>query len=150
MPFPFSSKGVIAADTSASLSLSEAVAVIAEAIRYEKPSRMDISADTVTFTSGVFRFVSGQNLLVPISSGAVRCVQTPEGVVIHYRLSFVQMLLFVSLMVGLMFGFIARAPVPFLIVAWSWLFGGNYALTLYRFPRFLRSALSRTTKKTLE
>ncbi len=148
MPFPFSSTGEFTVGTSAGLSASQAVAAIAEAIRAEKPTSMDASADTVTFSSGVFRFVSGWNLLVPIRSGTVRCVQTHEGVVVHYRVSFVQMLLVVSLMVGLMFGCIARAPMPFLIFAWAWLFGGNYVLTLYRFPRFLRCALSRTSKTT--
>lgn len=150
MPFPFSSTGTISADIKEGLSVSDALAAIAEAIRDEKPTGMDISTDTVKFTSGIFRLVNSWNLLAPISAGSIRCTQSAEGpLFVHYHISFIQMFVVVSLVVGLIFGILARAPLPFLIEAWAWLFGVNYALTLYRFPRFLKRALSRTTTKTL-
>lgn len=150
MPFPFSSTGTLSADLREGLSVSDAVAAIAEAIREEKPSNMNTSTDTVTFSSGIFRLVNSWNQLAPISSGSIRCTQSAEGsLVVHYHISFIQMFVVVSLMVGLIFGIVARAPLPFLLAAWAWLFGVNYALTLYRFPRFLGSALSRATAKTL-
>lgn len=149
MAFPFSSSGVILVDTAASHSVSEVLSRISNAIEDQKPSSMEGSTDTVSFTSGIFRFVGGWNILVPISSGSIKCVQTSEGIVIHYHLAFTQMLVVVSLMVIVMFGIIARAPIPFLFVGWAWLFGTNYALMRYRFPRFLLSALSGSHRKTM-
>ena len=75
-----------------------------------------------------------------IGSGKISFSQQGDLVLIHYRISFLQMLVGVTLMVGFMFGYVARAPHEFLVFGWLWLFGGNYFTTLYRFPRFLRAA----------
>ena len=140
MPFPFSSRGTIEITTHGAASLPPIVSAIENAIRDSKPTSLSVKDGVVSFRAGVFRFVNNWNQLISISSGEIRLSQRGELVLIDYRISFVQMFIIVSMMVGLIFGFVAQAPLGFVVVGWLWLFGGNYFLTLYRFPRFLRAA----------
>ena len=45
---------------------------------------------TIRFTGGVFRIVSNWNLLVPISSGKLVVRPHPKGILVLYRLRFLQ------------------------------------------------------------
>ncbi len=146
MPFPFSSRGTIEITTHGTASLPPIVSAIENAIRDSKPTSLSVKDGVVSFRAGVFRFVNNWNQLVSISSGEIRLSQRGELVLIDYRISFVQMFIIVSMMVGLIFGFVAQAPLGFVVVGWLWLFGGNYFLTLYRFPRFLRAVAEKATQ----
>lgn len=139
MPFPFSSSGTIEITTHEAASLQSIVSAIENAIRDSKPTNLSVKDAVLSFRAGVFRLVNGGNQLVSIGSGEIRLSQRGELVLIDYRISFVQMFIFVSMMV-VPYVFVAQAPLEFIVGVWLWLFGGNYFLTLYRFPRFLRAA----------
>lgn len=149
MPFPFSNSGTIEVISHEAASLQPIVSAIENAIRDSKPTSLSVKDGVLSFRAGVFRFVNNWNDLVSIGSGEIRLSQRGERVLIHYRISFVQMFIIVSVMVGLIFGFVAQAPLGFIVVGWLWLFGGNYLITLYRFPRFLRAAAEKA-KQNLE
>jgi len=145
MPFPVSARGKIVVD---SVNTAEAMRAVEAMLRKAKASSVTLGVDRIDFTAGFFRFVTSWNLLGAVNSGSVAFHQRERGVEIHYRLSFVQMLVFVSAMVVLFFGLYpvlamspqARVPLPALGVAWLWLFGGNYVITVLRFRSALRSA----------
>jgi hypothetical protein len=140
MPFPFSNSGTIEVISHEAASIQPIVLAIENAIRDSKPTSLRLNDGVLTYRAGVFRFVNNWNHLVSIGSGEIRFSQQGELVLIHYRISFVQMFIIVSVMVGLVFGFVAQAPLGSIVLGWLWLFGGNYLITLYRFPRFLRAA----------
>jgi hypothetical protein len=91
------------------------------------------------------------------SNAPLRCKKLPrssgkprdDGVSIFYRVTFSEMLIAVTLMMAVFVGpvvaFSSRVPVPgrigVILIGWSWLFGGNFALAWWRLPRFLRRSL---------
>ncbi len=93
--------------------------------------------------------MSNWNVLVPISDGVLQVSPSANGVNVSYRVTFGQMLVIVTLMAAFFGAFMATAPhtplggrlgVP--AVMWLWLFGGNFALTRWRWPAFLARSLS--------
>jgi len=65
---------------------------------------------------------------------------------VRYRLSFRQLIVTVNIMLGIMAGeawFDTRDPIVLLLlpVGWSWLIGGNLAIGIPRFRRFLRNSI---------
>jgi hypothetical protein len=140
MPFPFSSSGTIEITTHEAASLKPIVSAVENAIRDSKPTNLSVKDGVISFRAGAFRLVNGGNQLVSIGSGEIRFSQRDELVLIDYRISFVHMFIFVSLFFGLPYVFLPQAHLEFSVAGWLWLFGGNYLLTLYRFPRFLRAA----------
>lgn len=124
------------------------MAAVESALREAKAKKLAVKPGEISFRGGIFRFVDSLNQLSAISSGKILFSQQGDLVLIQYRISFLQMLIGVTLMVGLMFGYFARAPHEFLVFGWLWIFGGNYFTTLYRFPRFLRAAAEKGRDET--
>ena len=140
MPFPISSNRTLEIHAPGEGSLQAIVAAVEEALREAKAKKLSVKPGEISFRGGIFRFVDGLNQLSAISSGRIRFTRQDDRVLIHYHISFLQMLVGVTLMVGLMFGYFARAPYETVVFGWLWIFGGNYFTTLYRFPQFLRAA----------
>ncbi len=146
MPFPISLSGAV---TAREVTVEQALDRIESALSYAKALALRREGGAVQFRGGVFRLVSGWNVLVPISSGIVEVSPSATGVSVGYRVTFMQMLILVTLMVGAFLGpFVMATPempvkggLGVLAVAWLWLFGGNFVLTRWRWPAFLRRAL---------
>ena len=146
MPFPFTAHGKVVAD---SVDVPTAMSAVEAMLRRAKASRIALDRDRIDFTAGFFRLVTSWNLLGPVNRGSITFRQLEHGVEVRYRLSFMQMFVIVSVMVVFFFGLYpvasmgpqARVPPPVLAVIWLWLFGGNYIITLFRFPSALRSSL---------
>jgi hypothetical protein len=111
---------------------------------------MSTTGTRIEFKAGVFRFVGNWNLLVAIGSGEITFAEANGAVEIRYHISFVQLFVVVTVMVILLFGLLpgiswgssqGGTPLSVLGLAWLWLFGVNYLITLFRFPAALRSAL---------
>lgn len=115
-----------------------------------KAKRVTRVGPQIQFTGGIFRVVSGTNLLAAIDSGELFVEPSAKGLAIGYRLQFTQMFLIVSVAVLGFFGPpVMMAPnltpveaAALLFVAWLWLYGGNVILTLIRFPRWIRRTLA--------
>ena len=146
MPFPFNAQGTIVAD---SIDVAGATSAVERMLRDVKASRIFVGEPQIDFTVRSFRLVTNWNLLVSIDSGRITFRPHDDGVELRYRISFIRMLIIVTAMVVAVFGFFpvmswgpqSRVPLPMLLFAWCWLFGGNYVITVSRFPSALRSAL---------
>ena len=147
MLFPISARGRV---VGRSLDLTTAMSAVEIMLREARASSIKRYDDRIDFTAGAFRLVTTTNLLGPVGSGSITFRQLEEAVELGYRISFVEMLVIVSVIVSF-FGLLPviasgpreALPLPILILAWLLLFGGNYVITLVRFPFALRSALRR-------
>lgn len=147
MPFPFSNIGsVVLKKRLKEVSIKELGDAIQEGLQNVKARDITRNQNNFSFSGGIFRFVSNWNILVSVSSGEISIEETAEAISIHYVLKFTEMLIIASLMVVGGFGAVLwQAPnlsfvpkVMLLAVAWSWLFGMNYLITILRFPSFIR------------
>jgi hypothetical protein len=141
--FPFSRRGILEVP-----GLEPDLALDRLRVALEKADARNLRRDgsRLVFYGGIFRFVGSWNILCPISTGEISASPMSDGAKVTYRLSFVEILVVVSLMLAFMAGIApgnARAEsARMLLLGWSWLVGGNYLLTAWRFPRFLRRAVS--------
>lgn len=148
MPFPISLTGTVAVRD---LTVEEAIERLEGALAQARARALRREDRAVQFRGGVFRLVSGWNILGPISNGVLEVAPSANGVSVIYRVTFGQMLVVVTLMVGAFLGpLVMVSPntsgaggLGILSVAWLWLFGGNFVLTRWRLPAFLVRSLSR-------
>lgn len=147
MPFPLSLSGAVLQD---GLTVEGALRRLEDALGKADALGLSREGQCIKFRGGVFRWVSGWNVLVPISKGEVRVSAREHGVSVNYRISFGQMLVVVTVGTVCFFGpvvmrdsrFSGAGHVWLLLLMWSWLFGGNFAITLWKWPRFLLRSLS--------
>lgn len=102
--------------------------------------------NNITFTGGIFRPVTNLNILGPVSSGRITVEKYKDKLRLKYYLKFTEMLLIVTAAVSIFLGpVICYDPnltivskIAILAFAWCWLFGGNYLITIFRFPSFIK------------
>jgi hypothetical protein len=141
MPFPFSSSGKILVE---SADLPGAIAIVEDTIKRARPGRISVTETRIDFTGGLFRWVTNWNLLGPIGSGSITFRQINNAVELQYHVSFVQMFIVSTALVLFMFGVLPilqsdkGEPIVVLGLMWLWIFGGNYLITIFRFPDALR------------
>jgi len=119
---------------------------IISSLKKVKASNIRNDQNRITFSGGILRFVMGWNILCAISSGEITFEKNNDKLSLNYHLKFTEMFVIVTIMVlGFMGPFIFQArnlsPFPKIIILlfmWLWLFGGNYLLTIFRFPGFIR------------
>jgi len=104
-----------------------------------------IEESTVSFKGGMFRFVTGGNLLVAITSGRIEF--KPEASRITYSLCFKQLVVVGTVMVGVFAALMAARGFSYgffrfgLPVMWLWLVGMNYLIALARFDGFMKRGI---------
>lgn len=154
MPFPLSRHGSITIDppSSEELDLRAITTSVEQALLKANPVRLtvDDQSGALSFRCGVFRlaaFLVAGDQMILITSGHIHFSQQGGQVVIHYRITFGQMLVIVTLMAVVIWRVVSPADIRMPVLAWLWLFVGNYLLTLWRFPRFLRAAATTATTK---
>jgi hypothetical protein len=150
MAFPFTRRASVT--IAAPIDAAKAAGRIATALERARASRVRVRGTRVVFRVKFFRFVSNWNILVPLDQGRFRVTGHAGALVVHYELSFRRMLGIATLLVC---GFLApmlmfsgppsARPVQFALVvlAWCWLFGGNYVIACARFPGFIRRAVTK-------
>jgi hypothetical protein len=106
-----------------------------------------IEGTRVTFTRGS---VNRWDVLVPFGSGEL--ILNPSARQIQYRLSVQQMIVSVTLALGLIGVFSlfwqSRPPLAFLAFGWAWLVGGNLALGIPRFKNFIRKTIATAPRRS--
>lgn len=147
MAIPFSLSGRVAArDVTDQM---RAVSGIVRALEVAAAGDIQRLGNRVSFKGGLARVVSSWNILVPIGSGEVNVRASEEGVIADYTLHFTQILGVVTTLVAgmvLLVLLMARdwpTALAIGVSAWLWLYGANVLLTSFRFPRWLRRALTR-------
>jgi hypothetical protein len=140
MPFPVSFKGTLSVPVTDSPGQVEAVMNgVVTALHKEKARNLLITGNEVRFTGGLLRLVSSDNQLVAISSGQIEISHEGGDALIRFRGTLTQLLVVASVMIGVI-AYLFALPWQTLLLMWAWLFGGNYFLLRFRFPRFLRRA----------
>jgi len=107
----------------------------------------------VRFKVSIFRLIWNWNILVPFNAGRFVVVPEDLSLVVRYSLSVLRMFLFVTLILAALLVFFfwqstdrmeaLRTDLPGLGLAWLWLFGVNYLITMIRMPLWLRRGLRR-------
>ncbi|MFO7908095.1 MAG: hypothetical protein R6U98_35970 [Pirellulaceae bacterium] len=136
---------------------SRLAAHLAECLRGVHARRVTVDGNRVLFRGGLFRFVDRWNVLVPFGAGELH-IDTAARVV-HYRLSFAQLMITVTLLVGFLGCLMFFLPLPegagtfppslvaaFCAFAWVALVGGNAVIGLARFTTFLRRSIERVNE----
>src|SRR5207249_3105316 len=95
LPFNFSGRVVVPEQSDVSLAASR----IERALEDLKGKRVRRVGSQIHFTAGIFRAVSGYNLLVPVGSGELALEPSGTGIAVIYRLQFTQIFLLVSVAV---------------------------------------------------
>lgn len=116
------------------------------ALRAAQASSLKRTRLRITFRAGLFRLVPSWNVLSPIGEGEIELDGDPARE-LRYRLSFVQILVF-STVVTLVLGSFLLWVQPVWAIAlfvvpawWIWIFGGNYLIAKARVPAFIRRAI---------
>ena len=122
---------------------------LADCLKDVKGRSVEIEENHVAFTGGMFRWVSNWNVLVPFGYGDLTVDPTTGQV--HYRLSSRQLVIPVTLLTAVLaiiaiFQMTASGSWPWQVILaiplfWAWIVGGNLAIGLWRFRRFLRLAI---------
>jgi hypothetical protein len=117
---------------------------LADCLRRLDARAVKVDQNRVSFTGGLFRLVGNWNVLIPFGFGDLMI--DPIARNIRYRLSFRQLIIFATVGVGILIGSFAYeshswGTVTFMPIAWIWLVGGNLAIGLPRFKKFLDSAI---------
>jgi hypothetical protein len=121
------------------------LAHLACCLRKVNAHEVRISPNSVSFRGGVFRGVSNWNILSPFGCGDLAVDDISHEV--RYQLSFRQLILVVSTLLGLgafsAWSDISHNPLMLVafVVMWLWFVGGNLAIGIPRFERFLRDAI---------
>ena len=148
MPFPVSIDGSVYLQRSENG--VEAIEKIGSRIEFllkkESASSVWREGASVGFKVSMFRLVSRWNILGPLDFGTLRIEHRPPGISIAYCVSTKRMLLAVSLVCAALFAFVTLTGGrnrDFLVVLFAWvpLFGVNYLLAAYRFPRWIKRNL---------
>lgn len=118
---------------------------LGDCLRQKHASTVEVSGNHVEFTAGMFRLVSNWNVLVPFGFGDLAV--DPKNRQVRYSVSFRQLTILATGMVGLMAAFIlfgspSEFPLVFIPIMWAWFVGGNLLIGVPRFQSFLRRSIS--------
>ena len=154
MTFPLTKRGdvVVSSPTERpGLRPEEALSRLEAALEDQRPSELERRGLELRFRVNFFRFVSNRNLLVPVDRGSFAVSEMPAGLRISYELSFRRTFAVATCMIIYMGTLLVRdGPpkqqwhdvLPELAFMWGVLFGGNYLISAFRFPRFIRRVLA--------
>ena len=115
--------------------------------------------NTVHFRRALFAGGPGGNLniLLPFNSGAFSVEMEDLSLRVRYRLSTLRLMLIVTGMVTILFGFMIssnlkggenwQSAAGVAGIGWLWLFGMNYLTGMIRIPFWLKRGLNNTAEK---
>jgi hypothetical protein len=117
---------------------------VAAALRHLNARAVEVNQNRVSFTGGIFRLVSNWNVLVPFGFGDLTVDSDARH--IRYRVSFRQVVIGATVMVGIIAGFIwyesrSWQGLLFIAIGWMWIVGGNRALGISRFEHYLHRVI---------
>jgi hypothetical protein len=124
---------------------------LAAALLAKRANDVQLSGGLITFRVEIFRFVTSWNILTPITSGKITVSPGSPGS-IDYSFSCARLLILAT---GASFAFGLLAPsssgdsavfhLMIALVAWAWLFGGNYLIATWRISSFVRNVIAEST-----
>jgi hypothetical protein len=125
---------------------------LADCLYHADAKAVDLADGHVAFKAGVFRMVGNWNVLVPFGSGELRV--DPVTRQVYYRLSARQLVVVASFGIFLMATFVlfsqAWQPLVMMPFIWLWVVGGNLAIGVFRFERFLCRSIESAPKHAIQ
>ena len=102
----------------------------------------------IQFSAGVWQNMAGRNVLGAAGSGEVSVQPSKTGLTVTYRIRFIQLFFMTLFVVGFTSMFVFNTPnltregsATLLLGMWLLMYGGNVVVTLFRFPRWLRTTV---------
>lgn len=121
-----------------------ALSGLAAGLERVRASTIAREGSCVLFYVRFFRLVMNTNLLVPVESGAITAEPDGDAIKVTYRLRTVRLCIMTTVMALAAVAVTLSARLDFEkavgigFLAWLWLFGGNYIITLVRFRWFVK------------
>jgi hypothetical protein len=124
-----------------------ALAGLAAGLERVRASTIAREGAWVLFYVRFFRLVWNTNLLCPIDSGAINAEVDGDAIKVSYRLRTIRLCIMTT---GMALGAVAvtlSGSLDFMkaggigLLAWLWLFGGNYLIALVRFRWFVKGCV---------
>ena len=145
VPFPIAWSWTIRLPrrSSPSADVQSVVELLAEALRREGAKIVVVRPAAVDFKCPGVAGMSRWALLAPISGGSVTATIDTDSLKLSYSLRFM-LFFWAALAFAAIFAVISgrEDPIKVGVLTFSWLFFGNVAISLFRFPAFLRRVLS--------
>ena len=121
---------------------------IEQGLEHLRPRRLALEGQQLQFSAGTLQYLAGRTALGTAGSCEVSVQRSKAGLTVTYRIRFIQLFWVTLFMISLASLFVLGAPNlsprqagALLFGMWLWLYGGNVGVTLFRFPRWLRTAI---------
>jgi hypothetical protein len=145
VPFPLAWQWstVVRRASAEQLGVQREVELVTGALRREGAKSVAAQMDSIEFECPGVSGMSRYALLAPISGGSITFEAHEDHIEVTYALRFV-LAFWASAAFGAIFAALNFGGDPLKVGAltFAWLFLGNVAISLFRFPRFLRRALA--------
>jgi len=147
VPFPLAWTWTRSFSFAQSPSARETTELLAEALRREGAHEVTTRDEALEFECPGILGMGRMALLAPISGGSIEIRSADQKIEIKYQLQFVLVFWF-SLAVGVVFALLSikSDPLAHGLLAFSWLYFGNIAISLLRFPGFLARTLANSSR----
>jgi hypothetical protein len=146
MALPFSYSGSV--EVTELQDPKTALLKIEQGLEHLRLRRLVLVGQQLQFSAGTLQYLAGRTALGAAGSGEVTVQRSKVGLTVAYRVRFSQLFWGTLFMVGFCSLFILGAPnlapreaAALLFGMWAWLYGGNVVVTLFRFPRWLRTTV---------
>ena len=146
VPFPLAWTWTRSFSSTQSTSVRGTIELLAEALRREGAKGVTTRDEALEFECPGILGMRRMALLAPISGGSIALRSADQKLEIKYQLQFVLVFWF-SLAVGVVFALLSirSDPLAHGVLAFSWLYFVNIAISLLRFPRFLAHTLANSS-----
>lgn len=144
MTFPTNISGTVRLSVLTPEQIPALVSALNAALEVARAVDISRTGNSITFSSGIFRFVSNLNVLAPVSNGVIEVQPGAPGKVV-FRFSCMQLLI-IATVVALYVGLVIPSSEPLAfklglpVLVWFWLFGVNYVIARVRLVAFIRRA----------
>ena len=142
MPFPISLSGTVVVH---GLAVEQALDRLECALAKAKAAALRRDDRSLLYRGGMFRLVSNWNILGPVTRGTLDVSARGDGVCVAWKVTFGQLLFVATIAVAVIASMAPRqTPADEALVwlgVWVWIFGGNFVITRWRYPRFLIRSL---------
>jgi len=128
------------------------VSHLADCFHQESADEVIVDGNRVAFKAGMFRLVSNWNALAGFRFGEL--IVDSQNRQVYYRLSFRQLVVMGTVMVSFMFAFswLAHAwqILIFMPLMWLWIVGGNLAIGVVKFQRFVSRSIESSPRRAAQ
>jgi len=156
MAFPVSYQGYTSLSHT-KMTIEETVQNICIGLRNNNSSNIKVTGSSITFDGNLFGSLSNWNIMSMVSNGKIDISKTDGTTEIKYNINFihsfflsifliviVSALIFLSSIITKDNGLLGN--IYYMPIAWLFIFGANYLITIIRIPYFMRKIVGSPKK----